>query len=71
MCEGVDLEELKKVVKNVASDFVEIIVVGEKFRDKIEGENVFFSDGLDAALEKAVNDSEEGFVIVSNVKTWR
>jgi len=71
VCEGVDLEELKKVVKNVASDFVEIIVVGEKFRDKIEGENVFFSDGLDAALEKAVNDSEEGFVIVSNVKTWR
>jgi UDP-N-acetylmuramoylalanine--D-glutamate ligase len=69
VCEGVDLEELKQVVKNVASDFVEIIIVG--FRDKIEGANVFFSDDLDAALEKAVSDSEEGFVIVSNVKTWR
>ncbi len=71
VCEGVDLEELKRVVENVASDFVEIIIVGKEFRDKIEGKNVFFSDGLDAALEKAVNDSEEGFVIVSNVKTWR
>ncbi len=71
VCEGVDLEELKRVVENVASDFVEIIIVGKEFRDKIEGKNVFFSDGLDAALEKAVNDSEEGSVIVSNVKTWR
>ncbi|MCW3129734.1 MAG: coenzyme F430 synthase [Methanophagales archaeon] len=71
VCEGVDLEEVKQVVKNVVSDFVEIIIVGEEFRDKIGGENVFFSDDLDSALEKAVNDSEEGFVIVSNVKTWR
>ncbi len=71
VCEGVDLEELRRVIKNVAQDFVEIIIVGKEFRDKIEGKNVFFSDGLDAALEKAVNDSEEGFVIVSNVKTWR
>ncbi len=71
VCEGVDLEELRRVIKNVAQDFVEIIIVGKEFRDKIEGKNVFFSDGLDAALEKAINDSEEGFVIVSNVKTWR
>ena len=71
VCEGVSVEELKEVVEYSADDFVEIIIVGEEFRGKIEGENVFFSDGLDAALEKAVNDSEEGFVIISNVKTWR
>ena len=71
VCEGVSVEELKEVVKNRASEFVEIIIVGEAFKKKIEGKNVFFSAGLDAALEKAVNDSEEGFVIISNVKTWR
>ena len=42
----------------------------EMRRGKIEGENVFFSANLDAALEKAISDSEEGFVIISNVKTW-
>lgn len=71
VCEGVNVAELKEVVENRASEFVEIIIVGEAFRGKIEGKNVFFSAGLDAALEKAVNDSEEGFVIISNVKTWR
>lgn len=71
VCEGVDLEDLKKVVEERASDFHEIIIVGEEFSQKIKGKNVFFSDRLDAALEKAVNDSEEGFVIISNVKTWR
>lgn len=71
VCEGVSVEELKEVVENRASEFVEIIIVGEAFKKKIEGKNVFFSAGLDAALEKAVNDSEEGFVIISNVKTWR
>jgi UDP-N-acetylmuramyl pentapeptide synthase len=70
VCEGVSVEELKQVVAR-ASDFVEIIIVGEEFKGKIESENVVFSDGLDAALEKAINDSEEGFVIISNVKTWR
>ncbi|MDI6886737.1 MAG: hypothetical protein QMD22_10465, partial [archaeon] len=30
VCEGVDLEELKKVVEQRASDFVEIIIVGEE-----------------------------------------
>jgi UDP-N-acetylmuramyl pentapeptide synthase len=69
VCEGVDVEELKKVVESRASDFVEIIIVGAEFRDKIAG--VLFYDRLNAALEKAVNDSEEGFVIISNVKTWR
>ena len=71
VCEGVSAEELRKVVEQRASDFVEIIIVGEKFSGKIKGENVFFSDCLAEALEKAVNDSGEGFVIVSNVKTWR
>lgn len=71
VCEGVDLEELKKVVAQRASDFVEVIIVGADFKGKIEGKNVFFSDRLDTALDKAVDDSEEGSVIVSNVKTWR
>lgn len=71
VCEGVRVDELKKVVEQRENDFVEIIIVGEEFEGKVEGKNVFFSDGLDAALEKAVNDSEEGFVILSNVKTWR
>ena len=71
VCEGVDLDELKKVVEQRASDFVEIIIVGDDFKGKIKGKNVFFSAGLDAALEKAVNDSEKGSVIISNVKTWR
>ena len=71
VCEGVDLEELKKVVEQRASDFHEIIIVGEEFKQKIEGKNVFFATELDAALEKAVSDSEEGFAIISNVKTWR
>ena len=71
VCEGVSVEELKKEVENRASDFVAIIIVGEEFRGKMEGKNVFFSAGMDAALEKAINDSEEGFVIISNVKTWR
>ena len=71
VCEGVNEEELKEVVENRASDFVEIIIVGKEFQGKIEGKNVFFLDALDAALEKAVNDSREGSVIISNVKTWR
>jgi len=71
VCEGVSAEELQKVVAQRASDFVEIIIVGEEFSGKIKGKNVFFSAGLAAALEKAINDSEEGSVIVSNVKTWR
>ena len=71
VCEGVNEEELKEVVASAARDFVEIIIVGEEFKDKIGGKTVFFSDTLDAALEKAVSDSEEGSVIISNVKTWR
>jgi len=71
VCEGVSAEELQKVVEQRASDFVEMLIVGEEFKGKIKGKNVLFSANLDAALEKAVNDSEEGFVIVSNVKTWR
>ncbi len=71
VCEGVNVDELKKVVENRADEFIEIIIVGEGFQGKIEGENVFFSAGLDTALEKAINDSEEGSVIISNVKTWR
>jgi len=71
VCEGVSVEELKEVVENAAGDFVEIIIVGEEFKDKVGGKTVFFSDTLDAALEKAVSDSEEGSVIISNVKTWR
>ncbi len=71
VCEGVNEEELKEVVANAARDFVEIIIVGAEFKDKIGGKAVFFSDTLDAALEKAVSDSEEGSVIISNVKTWR
>ncbi|MCK4399295.1 MAG: hypothetical protein KAV25_09940, partial [Methanophagales archaeon] len=71
VCEGVNEEELKEVVANAARDFVEILIVGAEFKDKIEGKTVFFSDTLDAALEKAVSDSEEGSVIISNVKTWR
>ena len=71
VCEGVNEEELKEVVASAARDFVEIIIVGAEFKDKVEGKTVFFSDTLDAALEKAVSDSEEGSVIISNVKTWR
>jgi histidinol phosphatase-like PHP family hydrolase len=71
VCEGVNEEELKEVVASAAKDFVEIIIVGAEFKDKIGGKTVFFSDTLDAALEKAVSDSEEGYVIISNVKTWR
>jgi len=71
VCEGVDAEELKELVETEAPDFVEIIVVGEEFKGKIEGKNVLFADRLDTALEKAVSDSEEGSVIISNVKTWR
>lgn len=71
VCEGVNEEELKEVVASAARDFVEILIVGAEFKDKIEGKTVFFSDTLDAALEKAVSDSEEGSVIISNVKTWR
>ncbi|HDS46195.1 MAG TPA: hypothetical protein ENN68_08975 [Methanomicrobia archaeon] len=71
VCEGVPVEELKKVVEKRSADFVSIILVGEQFRGKISGENISFSPHLDTALEKAVRESEEGFVILSNVKTWR
>lgn len=71
VCEGVRVDELKKVVEQRAADFVEIIIVGEEFVGKVEGKNVSFSTNLDAALEKALNDSEEGFAIISQVKTWR
>lgn len=71
VCEGMDLDELKEVVKNGVSDFVEILIVGEEFKGKIAGKNVFFTDSLDMALEKAIADSDEGSVIISNVKTWR
>jgi len=71
VCEGVDMDELKEVVEQRASDFVEIIIVGDEFKGKIKGKNVLFSAGLDEALEKAIKDSGEGSVIVSNVKMWR
>jgi len=71
VCEGVPVEALKKVVEERSADFVSIILVGEQFRGKITGENVSFSPHLVTALEKAVRESEEGFVILSNVKTWR
>jgi UDP-N-acetylmuramyl pentapeptide synthase len=71
VCEGVPVEALKKVVEERSADFVSIILVGEQFRGKITGDNVSFSPHLDTALEKAVRESEEGFVILSNVKTWR
>jgi UDP-N-acetylmuramyl pentapeptide synthase len=71
VCEGVQVEELKNVVAQRTPEFVEILVVGEQFKGQIGGTNVFFSDHLYDALEKAVKDSEEGFVIISNVKTWR
>jgi UDP-N-acetylmuramyl pentapeptide synthase len=71
VCEGVHPEELKRVVAQRAPEFVEILVVGEKFKGQIEGLNVFFTDHLHEALEKALSDSEEGSVIISNVKTWR
>ncbi len=71
VCEGMRSDELKKVVEERAADFVEIIIVGEEFFGKIEGGNIFFSPHLDVALEKAFRDSEEGFAIISNVKTWR
>jgi UDP-N-acetylmuramyl pentapeptide synthase len=71
VCEGVRVEELKNVVEERAADFVAILIVGEKFTGTIGGDNVYFSPTLDAALEQAVRDSEEGFVIISNVKTWR
>jgi len=71
VCEGVSVEELKQVVENAARDFVEIIIVGAEFKEKVGGKTVFFSDTLDVALGKAVSDSEEGSVIISNVKMWR
>jgi hypothetical protein len=71
VCEGVKVEELKKVVEQRASDFHEIIIVGAGFNQQIKGKNVFFSPHLNAALEKAISDSEEGFAIISNVKIWR
>jgi hypothetical protein len=71
VCEGVSVKELQKVVAQRAPEFVEILVVGEQFKGQIGGTNVFFTDHLHEALEKAVKDSEEGFVIISNVKTWR
>ena len=71
VCEGVDLEELKRAVENRGDDFFEVIIVGEKFQGKIEGESVFFSMDLDSAVKKAIKDLEKGFLIISNVKTWR
>ena len=71
ICEGIDLDELKRVVKEEVDEFFEIFIVGDKFKDKIEGKNVLFSATLDTALERAIKDSEEGSVIISNVKTWR
>jgi hypothetical protein len=71
VCEGVSVKELQKVVAQRAPEFVEILVVGEQFKGQIGGTNVFFTGHLHEALEKAVKDSEEGFVIISNVKTWR
>ncbi len=71
VCEGVSMEELQKVVAQRASDFVEILIVGEKFKGQIRGKNVLFAPNLEVALENAINDSKEGSVIVSNVKMWR
>ncbi|MBA5942475.1 MAG: hypothetical protein H0M93_04025 [Methanophagales archaeon] len=71
ICEGIDLDELKRVVKEEVDEFFEIFIVGDKFKDKIEGKNVLFFATLDTALERAIKDSEEGSVIISNVKTWR
>ncbi len=85
VCEGVDEEELREVVKNGCesgsrsgskSDFKEIIIVGERFRAGIEGFSssdvrVSLATDLDTALNKAIEDSREGEVIISNVKIWR
>jgi len=71
ICEGIELDELRSVVEEGADEFFEIFIVGDKFKGKIEGKNVLSYPTLDSALEKAINDSDEGSVIISNVKTWR
>jgi len=71
VCEGVSVDELRKIVEAKHAEFTKIIVVGDNFSDVFPYENVIISKSLQEALEEAVKSTGEGAIIVSMVKTWR
>ncbi|MCW7079476.1 MAG: coenzyme F430 synthase [Candidatus Methanospirare jalkutatii] len=71
VCEGVGVDELRKIVEAKHAEFTKIIVVGDDFSDVFPYENVIISKSLQEALEEAVKSTGEGAIIVSMVKTWR
>jgi len=71
VCEGVGVDELRKIVEAKHAEFTKIIVVGDNFSDVFPYENVIISKSLQEALEEAVKSTGEGAIIVSMVKTWR
>jgi len=71
VCEGVGVDELRKIVEAKHAEFTKIIVVGDNFSGVFPYENVIISKSLQEALEEAVKSTGEGAIIVSMVKTWR
>lgn len=71
VCEGIDFDELRKIIEAKHAKFSKIIVVGDNFSGVFPYENVIISKSLQEALEEAVKSTEEGAIIVSMVKTWR
>jgi len=71
VCEGVGVDELRKIVEAKHAEFTKIIVVGDNFSGVFPYENVIISESLQEALEEAVKSTGEGAIIVSMVKTWR
>ncbi|MCW7074380.1 MAG: coenzyme F430 synthase [Candidatus Methanospirare jalkutatii] len=71
VCEGIDFDELRKIVEAKHAEFTKIIVVGDNFSGVFPYENVIISKSLQEALEEAVKSTGEGAIIVSMVKTWR
>jgi len=71
VCEGVSVDELRKIVEAKHAEFTKIIVVGDNFSGVFPYENVIISKSLQEALEEAVKSTGEGAIIVSMVKTWR
>ena len=70
VCEGIDFDELRKIVEEKHAEFTKIIVVSDNFSGAFP-HNVIVSKSLQEALEEAVKSTGEGAIIVSMVKTWR
>ncbi len=70
VCEGLPPEDVQDFAKRRISDIDELILVGERMRSIIS-KKAIYSAGLDEGLEKAMDLSSKGDLIISCVKCFR